>query len=288
MASALRAGMVALVVGLSGCAQLTRISDEGGLVGRLLARDDAEAPDSRRVVSVSSHADRTTAIPYRAADFEHHAVNGQFVVHWSAERTGDQIEVKGLLENPDGPAVGGVTLRLSGPGGAVDMEAPGLIRSGGIRPLFFKIRYAGDPRHARLSVPAVDRAPVESSDSAARQRGGNRAAGQPAATGPSSEYNAHAHDHFFSLHWGSAPKGGEIEVSGIVENRNGPVLRDVALLVTAFGSGGQALTTDRVVLRGPFDKKAVRSFSVTLAGEPRPARVGVEVASYQFYQPRDK
>ncbi len=96
-----------------------------------------------------------------------------------------------------------------------------------------------------------------------------------------------ARHHFFTLRWNTATRGGVTEVHGVVENRNGPMFREVILRMAASGPTGQP-GTDRVVLRGPFDKKAVRPFSMRVQVRQPVERVLVEVASYEFYQPRDR
>jgi hypothetical protein len=94
----------------------------------------------------------------------------------------------------------------------------------------------------------------------------------------------HSRDHFFTLYWNIAKRGGgEIEVSGIVENRNGPTFREVRLLISASGAGGETLKTKRLVLWGPFEKKAVEPFAVALPVAREPERVSVTVESYEFF-----
>ncbi len=96
-----------------------------------------------------------------------------------------------------------------------------------------------------------------------------------------------AHDHFFTLRWNTTTGGGTAGVRGVVENRNGPVFREVTLRMVAYGPTG-LLRTERIVLRGPFDKKARRPFSMSVPVDQPGAQIRVEVAAYEFYQPRDR
>lgn len=284
--------LAALLVALAGCAHFDRISEEGGLVGRLLARDEpvAIASAAREAAASSSAAvDPGVAVPYGPEDFEHHAGDAQFAWHWSTVRVGERIEVKGLVENRRGPAVQGVTLRLAGADGSLDVEAPGLIRPGQLRPFYFTARYGGDERQTRLSIAAVDRNVVAGPTApGAGVRTPATPINRPEGAPGAEAFTDHGRDHFFSLHWSSRERGGEIEVNGIIENWNGPVVRDVTLLINAYGKGGASLATQRLRLGGPFDKKAVRPFSVRFAPSDQPERVAVEVGSYDFYRPRDK
>jgi hypothetical protein len=223
-------------------------------------------------------------LPYRPADFREHAADGEFILHWTGIRAGDLVEVKGLIENRGAGAVQGVTLALSSPGARVREESPGLIRPGQFRPFYFAAAFPGDVQRARLSVVAVERA---AAGGEARTAAGAALPNDKPAPGRSTEtlFADHGRDHFFTLHWNTTEKGGEIEVSGLIENRSGPVLKDVTLLISAQDAGGEILKTQEVALWGPFDKREARPFSATLpAGKPA-ERVSVTVASYQFYQP---
>ncbi len=287
-------GLVALLVG--GCATLTQISEDltqisekGGLFGGAFSREASSDPgDPPEGASAAprgaSLSEPGIPVPYRPADFRDHAADGEFAWHWTASRAGERVEVKGLIENKGARAVQGVIFALSSPDSQVRAEAPGLIRPGQLRPFYFAAVLPGDERQARLSIVAVNRTPLEPdadpSASPAPRRGG------PIPARSTAELFTDQHrDNFFTLRWNTTKKGGEIEVSGLVENRNGPLLGAVHLLISAYGAGGEALKTKRLVLWGPFDKKAVRPFAATLPVAKEPEHVSVAVASYEFFHP---
>src|SRR3989442_4382306 len=213
----------AMLVGclVGGCASHDRLSEEGGVVGRLASGvGESEPPEtqaSQRVKEASG-----ALLPYRPADFDQHAADWQFTWHWTATRLGERVEVKGLIENRGGPAVQGITVELESAGSGGRQELPGLIAPGQMRPFYFTALLPGDERQARLSVVAVDRS------SAAPERGvampaalRREAPASPPSVG--APFADHMRGHFFDLHWNTITKGGEIEVRGLVENRNRPM-----------------------------------------------------------------
>lgn len=283
-------GLIGLVVG--GCASLTQLSEEGGLAGRILAHDELSEPGDSvgnrpAVVPGDTGSQLEPTVPYRPADFDEHAADGEFTWHWTAARAGDRVEVKGLIEKRVGSAVQGVTLALSGSGTVLRQEVPGLIRPGQLRPFYFAAAFSGDERKARLSIVAVDRSPGAPEAGPATPVA-LRPEGRAATRSSADSFTGRARDHFFNFYWNTTEKGGEIEVSGLVENRNGPMVKEVTLLITAHDAAGKTLKTQRVVLRGSFDKKATRPFTATFPVAIQPERVNVWVESYDFYQPKDK
>lgn len=279
---------------ISGCATFEKTSEEGGLFGGLFHRDEPPLRGAARSPAIASPAelppDPGIPVPYRPADFAEHAADDEFQWHWTATRTGDRIEVKGLIEKSVGSAVRGVTVALSSDGVVARQEVPGLVRSGHPRPFFVAAVLPGDARQARLSIVAVDR----SVDTSLLEPQGAAAPSAPLpGEGPDpvslaeEKFSDYHRDNFFTLRWNATRKGGEIEVSGLVENRNGPMLKDVTLLVTTL-DGGKSSKPKRVVLQGVFDKREVKDFSVMLPVATEPERVTVRVESYDFYQPRDK
>lgn len=286
--------LIGLAVG--GCASvnalstsLTRLSEEGGLVGRALSGGESAEPGDTPAESAAAPGDTEgdfeLPVPYRPADFREHAVDREVALHWTAARAGDRVEVKGLIENTGARPVRRVTLGLSSPDALVREGFPGLIRPGQARPFYFAAAFPGDERRARLSVVAVDRAPVEAD--AGTMAAATRRDSKPAPARSREEPFAEiARDHFFTLRWNTTEKGGEVQVSGLIENRNGPILRDVTLLISAHDAAGGTLKTERLLFGGPFDKREARSFAAALPVRSRPDRVSVSVESYRFYQPK--
>ena len=284
------APFVMLVVGLTvgGCAAFDRLSEEGGVLGRLASRlEESEPPETQASERVAEAPDSGAPLPYRPAEFDQHAADWQFTWHWTATRLGERVEVKGLIENRVGPAVQGITVELESAGSGVRQELPGLIAPGQMRPFYFTALLPGDERQARLSVVAVDRssAPPERGVATPAALRREAPASPPSVGAPFAD---HMRDHFFDLHWNTITKGGEIEVRGLVENRNGPMLRDVALLVRMIDAGGGTLKTKRLVLDGVLDRRDARAFAVTLPVSTSPERVDVKVEWYSFSEPRDR
>jgi hypothetical protein len=164
-------------------------------------------------------------------------------------------------------------------------EAPGRIRPGQGRPFYFTAAFPDDERQLRLSIVGIDRDLVQPEpDSTSPGVGRSRAPrpSQPAAE----EFTDRATDNFFMLRWKTVTKDAAYtEISGVVENRDGPALQSVTLLVRAYTAGGGVLETKELVLRGPFGKKEMRRFTATFRGAAKPERVTVRVASYDFFQP---
>ncbi len=281
---------------VGGCASLTqiservtRISEEGGLLGGALSREaSSDVDDSQSDTSPSPGDARLSEpgtpggipVPYRPADFRERAADGEFAWHWTATRAGERVEVKGLIENRGTHAVQGVRLALSSPDSQVRAEAPGVIRPGQLRPFYFSAVFPGDERQARLSIVAVRRNAVEPEAPPAPRREGPAPARSTAGL-----FTDQARDNFFTLRWKTMKKGGEIEVSGLLENRNGPMLQRVTLLVSAYGAGDEILKTQQLLFWGPFERKGVRPFAATLPVAREPERVSVSVASYDFFHP---
>src|SRR3989442_4934774 len=284
------ARFVMLVVGLTvgGCAAFDRLSEEGGVLGRLASRlEESEPPETQASERVAEAPDSGAPLPYRPAEFDQHAADWQFTGHWTATRLGERVEVKGLIENRGGPAVQGITVELESAGSGGRQELPGLIAPGQMRPFYFTALLPGDERQARLSVVAVDRSSAPPERGVATPAALRREApASPPSVGAS--FADHMRDHFFDLHWNTITKGGEIEVRGLVENRNGPMLRDVALLVRTIDAGGGTLKTKRLVLDGVLDRRDARAFAVTLPVSTSPERVDVKVEWYSFSEPRDR
>src|SRR3989442_11815986 len=270
----------AMLVGclVGGCASHDRLSEEGGVVGRLASGvGESEPPEtqaSQRVKEASG-----ALLPYRPADFDQHAADWQFTWHWTATRLGERVEVKGLIENRGGPAVQGITVELESAGSGGRQELPGLIAPGQMRPFFFAALLPGDERQARLSVVSVDRS-AERVDARGATPGALRRQAPALAPTAAESFADHGEDHFFDLHWNAITRGGEIEVRGFVENRNGPMLRDVALLVRTVDADGGTLKRKRLVLAGVLDRRASRAFAITLPVSTRPERVDVKVEWY--------
>ena len=94
-------GAACIVAGLAvaGCAGLTSLSDEGGVVTR--------APAASVVDAALSRAGGTAA-----AAFTDSARDQVFSLAWKAEDSGDRVRIDGLLENREGPEVADVTLQI--------------------------------------------------------------------------------------------------------------------------------------------------------------------------------
>ena len=263
------------------------------MVGRINAARSSSAPAATSAEGDCSPEDLSVTAPtespakpeiigpYRPPDFREHAADREFAWHWTATRSGDQVEVRGLIHNRGTSPVQGVTFALSSPGTRVRAQAPGLIRPGEMRPFYFVVAFRGDEGQAQLSIVAVDRAVV----AAAIPRGGStaRRCDRPVAPpSPAKQFSDHTQDRFFLLHWSTTNKAGEVEVRGVLENLDGPILRHVTLLISAYSAGGETLKTQQLVLPGTFEKKQTRPFDVTLSVGTEPARVSVAVHSYQF------
>lgn len=98
----------------------------------------------------------------------------------------------------------------------------------------------------------------------------------------------HASDNFFSLHWSDFKPNAETFLArGVIENRSGPVMREVVVALQAFDESGRLLRQERQGIRGPLDSRATRPFEITirLTGEERTFTVAV--ASYEFSRVKD-
>lgn len=274
-----RSALVWVLFGLvlGGCAQIEQIAERGGLIRRIRSGSESSEPtgaprwEPRELPEIP--------MPYKPADFQKHGGDGEFAWHWTASRTAEHVEVKGLIENKTARTVRGVTFSLSGPEGAVTAESPGMIRAGQLRPFYFRVQLPGDERQAQLSVVAFDPEPFESESKPPPQQ----AAVAPGETGES--FTDRAQDHFFTLQWNSSKKDGEVEVHGLVENRSGPPLREVVLLIQVYDSAGEAVGTARQRIFDVFEKRETRPFTVLLRVKTPPERVSVSVDSYQFFAP---
>lgn len=274
-----RSALVWVLLGLvlGGCAQIERIAEQGGLIRRV--RSGPESSEPTRAPRWEPRELPEVPMPYKPADFQKHGGDGEFAWHWTASRTAEHVEVKGLIENRTARPVRGVTFSLSGPEGAATAESPGLIRAGQMRPFYFQVPLSGDERQAQLSVVAVDPEPFESESKPPPRQ----AAAAPGQAGES--FTDRAQDHFFTLQWNSSKKDGEVEVQGLVENRNGPPLREVILLVQAYDSAGKTVGTVQQRFFGVFEKRETKPFTVLLRVKAPPERVSVSVDSYQFFSP---
>ncbi len=281
-----------LLVGLVGCARLEQISDEGGLVGRLSSRGAPSAesaspepdctPEEPAVATQNAPSSEPEIIgPYRPTDFEEHAVDGEFEWHWTATRSGDRVEVKGLIHNRGSSPVQGVTFGVRSQGTTVRAAAPGLIRPGQMRPFSFAVALPGEGQPLQLSIVRVDRAVVESALKRTKPMARRCERPQEAVKTLAKQFSNHAEDGFFSIHWNTTKKDGAIEVHGVVENQ-GPPIRQVILIVKALGPGAESLTTRHLTLWGLFEKREARPFDITLSVPAPPERVSVIVQSFQY------
>jgi hypothetical protein len=94
-------GAASIVAGLAvaGCAGLTPLSGQGGLVTRGAAASVVDGASSRAGGSA-------------AAVFTDSARDQVFSLAWKAEDEGDRVRIDGLLENREGPEVADVTLQI--------------------------------------------------------------------------------------------------------------------------------------------------------------------------------
>jgi len=94
-------GAASIVAGLAvaGCAGLTPLSDQGGLVTRGTAASVVDAASSRAGGSA-------------AAVFTDSARDQVFSLAWKAEDSGDRVRIDGRLENREGPEVADVVLQI--------------------------------------------------------------------------------------------------------------------------------------------------------------------------------
>lgn len=272
---------------LAGCETVSQIAEQGGLIRRIRSGPESSDPaGSQRGSSAVSRGEPRELpeipMPYKPADFQKHGGDGEFAWHWTTSRIAERVEVKGLIENKMTRAVRGVTFSLSGPDGAASAESPGLIRAGQMRPFYFQVQLPGDERQAQLSVVAVDPEPFES-ESKAQAAPTRQAAVAPGQT--EEPFTDRAQDHFFTLQWSSSKKDGEVEVRGLVENRNGPPLREVTLLIQAYDSAGKPVGASRQRFFDVFEKRETKPFTVLLRVSTPPERVSVSVDSYQFFAP---
>lgn len=268
---------------------LAQLSEEGGLVGRLFADDE---PSRDAPVTTRKPDEPGLPVPYQPADFRQHDEDQKFAWHWTATRAGERVEVRGLIANKGPAPVQGVSFELSGPGGRGYADSPGLIPPGRSRPFFFAVALSGNEQPTRLSVVGVDRnvvasnemvtEPPAAADVPARFRFPWQRAPQPS---PAAQFSQHVEDPFFSLHWSTTNKeGGEVEIRGLLENRDGPMMQAVTILVSP-GPGGESVKPKRLLVLGPVDKRAFRPFAVTLSAPVEPEHVSVAVESYEFYHP---
>ncbi len=160
-------------------------------------------------------------------------------------------------------------------------DSPGLIRPNRMRPFYFSAPFPGDELQAQLSIARVDRRVVASIGTGIPP-GAKPCPQQVAAPGPVKPLPQQSEDHFFSLQWTTRNKGDEVEISGLVENRDGPTMRDVTLIVHAYDADGKTLKTQQAVLFGIFEKKEVRPFTLSLRPGKEPERITVGVERYQF------
>lgn len=284
---------VLILLALGACGRFERISEQGGLFGRAPSKGNAPQnpggpaepdciPQEVLEAARNDYPPQPEILgPYQPSDFQKHGAEKEFAWHWTATRLGDRVEVKGLVHNRGKSAVQGVTFVLTGPDARARADSPGLIRPNRMRPFYFSAPFPGDELQAQLSVARVDRRVVASL--ATGLPPGAKPCPQPAAArGPAKPLPQQSDDHFFSLQWTTRNTGDEVEISGLVENRDGPTMREVTLIVHAYDADGKTLKTERMVFPGIFEKKEVRPFTVSLRPGKEPERISVAVERYQF------
>jgi hypothetical protein len=113
-------------------------------------------------------------------------------------------------------------------------------------------------------------------------------ASRPKPPATESSFSQHSSDRFFSLHWSYwKPNAETFLARGIIENRNGPVMREVVVELSSLDESGRVLRQERQGIRGPLDSRATRPFEITirLTGEER--TFNVSIASYEFTRAKD-
>jgi hypothetical protein len=150
------AGSVLAGLAVGGCAALAKVSDQGGVVGRVVAPSAASAEPARSAEKAEP------AYTNRGRD-------RFFSLAWRAENVRNGINVAGLLENRDGPEVMDVTLRIVlWPAAAAD-ETPlidrlvtlrGLLAKKDVRSFGVTVPVASPPRAVSVSVYAYQFPPT--------------------------------------------------------------------------------------------------------------------------------
>lgn len=102
---------------------------------------------------------------------------------------------------------------------------------------------------------------------------------------PAPAYTDRARDHFFTLAWRTDLTPSGRLVSGVLENREGPALAEVTLVVSERGANLSLLHTWSFTLHSGLQKRETRPFALSLPSSPQGSQTVVAVWSYRFDAP---